>query len=104
FVAGIEILDVVGVATVEERGAGKSGVGVLTGHARVLRLGQAGFHPRSRVCGSGSDGPASANPYTIYAASALSQSSSYESRITNPGLRQTKRAACTQAAPFVAGN
>ena len=46
FVAGIGILDVVGVATVEERGAGKSGVGVLTGHARVLWLGL-WVHPES---------------------------------------------------------
>src|SRR5262249_60691694 len=35
-VAGIEVLDVVGIAPVEERGARKGGIGVLTRHAQVL--------------------------------------------------------------------
>src|SRR5262249_58761084 len=37
-VARIEVLDVVGVAAVEETGAGKGGVRVLTRHAQVLWL------------------------------------------------------------------
>ena len=36
FVAGVEVLDVVGITAVKERGAGKGGVGVLTRHAQVL--------------------------------------------------------------------
>jgi hypothetical protein len=35
-VTGIEVLNVVGIATVEEGGARKGGVGVLTRHAQVL--------------------------------------------------------------------
>jgi hypothetical protein len=35
-VAGVEVLDVVGIAAIKERGAGEGGVGVLTRHAQVL--------------------------------------------------------------------
>src|SRR5215813_2190344 len=35
-VAGIEVLEVVGIAAVKERGAGEGGIGVLTRHAQVL--------------------------------------------------------------------
>ena len=44
-VARIEVLDVVGIAAIEERGAGESGVGVLTGHAQVLLAGWQGLEP-----------------------------------------------------------
>src|SRR4029453_2214370 len=37
-IAGIEILDVVGIAAVQERRAGESGVGVLPRHAQALFL------------------------------------------------------------------
>src|SRR5260370_13361140 len=39
FVAGIEVLDVVGIAAVEKRRAGEGSIGVLTRHAQVLWLG-----------------------------------------------------------------
>ena len=35
-VAGIEVLEVVGIAAVKERGAGEGGIGVLTRHTQVL--------------------------------------------------------------------
>src|SRR5262249_58219024 len=35
-IAGIEVLDVIGIAAVEERGAREGGIGVLTRHAQVL--------------------------------------------------------------------
>ena len=41
-VAGIEVLDIVGIAAIEERRMGEGGVGILTGHARVLLAGLGG--------------------------------------------------------------
>src|SRR5262249_55998450 len=32
-IAGVEVLDVASIAAIEERGAGKGGIGILTGHA-----------------------------------------------------------------------
>src|SRR5262245_3174310 len=39
FVAGIQALDIVGIAAVEERRAGEGSISVLTRHAQVLWLG-----------------------------------------------------------------
>jgi hypothetical protein len=46
-VAGIEVLDVVGVAAVKERGLGECGVGILAGHAAgpVWRVSGKGYEP-----------------------------------------------------------
>src|SRR5262249_61701343 len=41
-VAGVEVLDVVGIAAVKERGAGEGGVGILTRHAQGLERGAFG--------------------------------------------------------------
>ena len=78
-VAGIKVFDVVGIAAVEERGAGEGGIGVLTGHAQGP-VGWADARAFARcaaeVCAG--TGPTLTIPYTIYAALALSQCTSCE--------------------------
>ena len=92
-VAGMKVLDIVGVAAVEKRGAGESGIGILSGHPAS---------PVGKNCDPDTSNAAGQYlrpyPYTIYAAIASSQ---YEKLIQNSFAREAVKAKPAPTEPQV---